>query len=137
DTMWRPWWTKARRDSAFDACFAAEIPTVEAAASTIASEVGQLLDSKDCLTLIHNDINPSNVFVLNGRPYYVDWQSASYGPWYLDLPHHHCNLTQAEHYRQALEERGVSIPSEQFAESYRIAARYVGLRYMWWTLEYW
>lgn len=59
------------------------------------------------------------------------------GPFYLDLPHHHCTLAQAEHYRRALAARGYTIPADRFAEQYRIATRYIGLRYMWWTLEYW
>ena len=33
--------------------------------------------------------------------------------------------------------RGYTIPPDVFAAHYRVAARYIGLRYMWWTLEYW
>jgi hypothetical protein len=60
-----------------------------------------------------------------------------WGPLYLDLPHHHCTLAQAEHYRCALATRGNAVPSDIFDAHYRVAARYIGLRYMWWTLEYW
>jgi hypothetical protein len=56
---------------------------------------------------------------------------------YLDLPHHHCTLTQAEHYRLALAARGVTVSPDAFAQRYRVAACYTGLRYMWWTLDTW
>jgi hypothetical protein len=59
------------------------------------------------------------------------------GPFSIDLPHHHCTLTQAEHYRQALAAHGHTIARQDFAERYRVAARYIGFRYMWWTLDYW
>jgi hypothetical protein len=39
------------------------------------------------------------VLVDQGQPYFIDWQTAMRGPFYIDLPHHHSTLTQAEHYR--------------------------------------
>ena len=32
---------------------------------------------------------------------------------------------------------GHAISPSEFAERYRVAARHIGLRYMWWTPEYW
>jgi len=61
---------------------------------------------------------------LNGQPYFIDWQTAMRGPFYIDLPHHHCTLTQAEQYRQALASQGYVISRQDFAERYRVAARY-------------
>src|SRR5205814_750854 len=132
-----PAWTKIRADAEFNRTFARDIPAVDAAAERIVDDVGALVDEGESLTLIHNDVNPSNVLIYRGKPYFIDWQSAAYGPWYLDLPHHHCNLGQAEHYRAAIERLGASVSAAAFAERYRVAARYVGLRYMWWTLDYW
>jgi hypothetical protein len=66
------------------------------------------------------------VLVQEGKSYFIDWQTAMWGPLYLDLPHHHCTLAQAELYRRALAARGDAIPSDAFAARYRVAARYIG-----------
>jgi Ser/Thr protein kinase RdoA (MazF antagonist) len=134
---WRPAWEQALSSPTFVETFRSAIPRVEAAATTIVDDMASLLEDRQAQTLIHTDINPSNVLVQEGRPHFIDWQTAMWGPLYLDLPHHHCTLTQAELYRRALAARGYAIPPDQFAAHYRIAARYIGLRYMWWTLEYW
>ena len=97
---------------------------------TIVEDMTSLLKDAQTQTLIHTDINPSNVLVQDGKPYFIDWQTAMWGPLYLDLPHHHCTLAQAELYRRALAARGSTIPVDRFAEQYRVAARYIGLRYM-------
>jgi|GEM_PF-833767 len=134
---WRPAWEQALTNPAFVETFGSAIPRVEAAAATIVEDMTSLLDDVQAQTLIHADINPSNVLVQQGIPYFIDWQTAVWGPLYLDLPHHHCTLAQAEHYRRALAAHGYAIPPDAFAAHYRVAARYIGLRYMWWTLEYW
>jgi aminoglycoside phosphotransferase (APT) family kinase protein len=134
---WRPAWEQAVASPTFVETFRSAIPRVEAAAATIVDDMASLLDDAQAQTLIHADINPSNVLVQQGTPYFIDWQTAMWGPLYLDLPHHHCTLTQAELYRCTLAAHGYVIPSDSFAAHYRVAARYIGLRYMWWTLEYW
>lgn len=134
---WRPAWDAAVADARFAATFRDAIPRVEAAAAGILADMRALLDEPGSQTLIHADLNPSNVLVHSEQPYFVDWQTAMRGPLYIDLPHHHCTLEQAEHYRQALAARGHTISRADFAERYRVAARYIGFRYMWWTLEYW
>ncbi|HEV2073901.1 MAG TPA: hypothetical protein VGR29_09695, partial [Thermomicrobiales bacterium] len=40
-------------------------------------------------------------------------------------------------YRIAMERRGYALGPTAFARSYTIAARYTGLRYLWWTLTAW
>jgi thiamine kinase-like enzyme len=137
ERWWRPHWLKAREDREFRNAFDPFMAPVEAAAERAVGEMVALADQGEALTLIHGDINPSNVLVQNGRPYYIDWQVAHYGPLYLDLPHHFCTLRQAEHYCQALAERGVEIQTGDFVAGYRIAARCIGFRYMWWTFENW
>jgi aminoglycoside phosphotransferase (APT) family kinase protein len=134
---WRPAWQAAVADARFAEAFRDAIPRVEAAAAGILADMRALLDEPGSQTLIHADLNPSNVLVHAGQPYFIDWQTAMRGPLYIDLPHHHCTLEQAEHYRRALAARGHPISRADFAERYRVAARYIGLRYMWWTLEYW
>jgi hypothetical protein len=134
---WRPAWETAIANAHFAPAFRSVIPRIEAAAETIVDDMQALLDESLSQTLIHADLNPSNVLVYQGRPYFIDWQTAMRGPFYIDLPHHHCTLTQAEHYRQALAAQGYTISRQDFAERYCVAARYIGFRYMWWTLEYW
>jgi thiamine kinase-like enzyme len=134
---WRPHWRKVAARDDFQRAFGADVGLVEAAAERIADEMATLLDEVEALTLVHTDINPSNVLVHDGRPFYIDWQVAHYGPLYLDLPHHFCTLQQAEDYRRALAARGKVIPASVFEARYRVAARCIGFRYMWWTLEGW
>lgn len=134
---WRPAWETALLDSRFVDTFRAAIPRVETAAATIVADMRALLSEPATHTLIHADLNPSNVLVKDEQPYFIDWQAAMRGPLYIDLPHHHCTLPQAEHYRQALAAHSPAIASQDFAECYRVAARYICLRSMWWTLEYW
>jgi fructosamine-3-kinase len=137
ERTWRPAWEQALTNHAFVETFRSAIPRVEAAAATIVEDMTSLLEDTQAQTLIHADINPSNVLVQEGRPYFIDWQTAMWGPLYLDLPHHHGTLAQADLYRRVLAAQGYAIPPEVFAAHYRMAARYIGLRYMWWTLEYW
>jgi aminoglycoside phosphotransferase (APT) family kinase protein len=134
---WRPAWERALASHAFREAFRDAIPRVEAAAATIVDDMSSLFQDTQAQTLIHTDLNPSNVLVQGGKPYFIDWQAALWGPLYLDLPHHHCTLAQAEHYRHAQAARGVTVSPDAFAERYRVAARYTGLRYMWWTLDEW
>jgi thiamine kinase-like enzyme len=135
--FWRPHWERVRRDSRFVREFADTLSVVERAAESMPAEMTALVNEDTSATLVHLDINPSNVLVCQGKPYYIDWMTAHYGPFYLDLPHHHCTLEQAEHYRVALGRYGVQISRADFADRYRVAAKHIALRYMWWTLEMW
>src|SRR4051794_35495659 len=135
--FWRPHWKQAVSDPSFCAQFKSDLDRVESAAETTVDEMAALYDEEDALTLVHTDINPSNVLLLGGVPYIIDWQSAHYGPFYLDVPHHLFTPELAEHYRVALAEQGISVSRTEFAQRFRIAARYTALRYMWWTFEAW
>jgi thiamine kinase-like enzyme len=135
--FFRPAWERAVADRAFRQAFGAAIPAVESAAARIVDEMGAIFEEGDTLTLVHTDINPSNVLVRDGVPFIIDWAVARYGPCYLDVPHHFPTLALAERYRVALGARGVEIESARFAERHHAAARYVGLRYIWWTLDAW
>ncbi|QBD77459.1 hypothetical protein EPA93_16255 [Ktedonosporobacter rubrisoli] len=135
--FWRPAWEQVVNDPAFVELFGPAIPKVEAAADTIADEMEALYCEDETLTLVHADLNPSNVMVYENAPYFLDWQIPRYGSLYLDIPHLFPTLEQAELYRQALEEAGKAIAPGDFAERYRIAAHFVGLRYLWFPLKAW
>ncbi len=135
--FWRPAWERALGQQDFVTTFGAAIPRVEAVAASVLAEMTALYAEGTSLTLTHSDINPGNVLVPPGRVAFVDWGTAHLAPFYLDVPHHFFTLELAEHYRRALETQGVLISRDDFAERYRVAARYIALRYLWWTLEAW
>ena len=137
EQFWHPHWERAVSDPGFCAHFMPDLDRVETAAATIVDEMSALYEEEDALTLVHTDINPSNVLLLGEVPYIIDWQSAHYGPFYLDVPHHLFTLELAEHYRVALAEHGILVSHTDFAHRFRVAARYTALRYMWWTFEAW
>lgn len=136
-TIWEPAWERALEDAAFRHEFADAIDTVEAAAARAPAEIDRLWGDERCLSLLHGDINPSNVLLADGNPHFIDWQAACYGPCYLDLPHHLPTLRVAESYRLARAARGDTIAPDDFAVGFRAAAHYIGLRYLWWTLDLW
>jgi len=137
DIFWKPAWDAVRADPAFVRQFGSYIDSVEAAAAQIAGALEALYDDEATRTLIHADLNPSNVLLHAGVPYFIDWQAACYGSFYLDLPHHLHTLDRAELYRAARVALGDAIPANEFAARFHIAAQYIGLRYMWWTLAAW
>jgi aminoglycoside phosphotransferase (APT) family kinase protein len=132
---WRPHWEAALRNEALRGVLAPYIEEVEAVARRLPEEIAPVLEDPGYHTLIHADVNPSNVLLQEGRAYFVDWPTAHYGCLFVDLPHHFCSLEQAEYCRQALAERRVEIEAPEFEWRYRLAARMIGLRYLWWTLE--
>ncbi len=137
ETYWKPAWSQGLADPAFARQFAPYIAAVEDAAARIADEMDALDRDDTGRTLIHGDINPSNVLLHAGVPYFIDWQSALYGSFYLDLPHHLHTRDLAESYRTARAALGDEIPAAEFEAWFRVAARYIGLRCMWWTLAEW
>jgi aminoglycoside phosphotransferase (APT) family kinase protein len=130
-------WDKAIANSTFTARFVSYLEAVQETAAHIVDEMVDLGADPRWTTLVHTDINPSNVLVLCDQPYIIDWDTARQGPLFLDLPHHLSTRDQAEDYRLALGTAGVQIDPDEFSSLYRIAARYTGLRYIWWTLEAW
>lgn len=137
ETYWPPPWSQALADPAFARQFAPYIAAVEDAAARIADEMDALDHNDAARPLIHGDINPSNFLLHAGMPYFIDWQAARYGSFYLDLPHHLHTRDLAESYRAARAALGDEIPADEFGACLRVAARYIGLRYLWWTLAAW
>jgi hypothetical protein len=137
EQFFRPTWERARQVSRFRAHFGPVIAAVEHQAATIVAAMTDLHNVTAWRTLVHTDLNPSNVLVWKGAPYLIDWGTAHVGALFLDLPHHFPALAQAEVYRIALAERGWDIDPGTFADAHCLAARYTGLRYLWWALEAW
>jgi aminoglycoside phosphotransferase (APT) family kinase protein len=136
EQFFRPAWSRSMHLEAFRDRFGRDIPGIEQAAATIIDEVMTLVDEPALRTLVHLDINPSNVMVKDGAPRIIDWGSSRVGPLVLDLPHHFETRELAEIYRRALGMQGRGLESAAFDRWYAIAARYTGLRYVWWTLDW-
>ena len=130
-------WNKATTNRPFVDRFAPYLDAVEDAATHVIDEMVTLSADPRWTTLVHTDINPSNVLIFGDEPFIIDWDTARRGPLFLDLPHHLSTREQAEDYRMAAEQRGLTIDPDEFSTHYRVAARYTGLRYIWWTLEAW
>ena len=130
-------WNKARANRAFVDRFAPYLDAVEDAAMHVIDEMVALSADPRWTTLVHTDINPSNVLIFGDEPFIIDWDTARRGPLFLDLPHHLSTREQAEDYRMAAEQRGLTIDPDEFSALYGVAAHYTGLRYIWWTLEAW
>ncbi|WP_042167058.1 phosphotransferase [Paenibacillus gorillae] len=137
NTRWRPSWEKAIQTESFIEAFGAYIPEVEAAAACITADLEVVLNDESSHTLIHNDLNPGNVLVHNNDDvYFIDWEEARYGSLYLDVPLR-LDIVQARDYLDELSSHGVVLPSAKFESQYKIAARYLGLRFMAWNLGAW
>ena len=82
------------------------------------------------------DLIPDHIRLWRGRAVFVDWEQASYGPLYLDLPNYF-TVETALVYRDALARHGYELPVVPFLERYRELGRYMGLRYLGAALEQW
>ena len=111
EQFFRPAWQTALADPRFRERFASSLNVVEQAASTTIEEMTELSAVAEWRTLVHTDINPSNVLIVDGQPYIIDWGTARQGPLFLDLPHHLSTRAQAEDYRVALSQRGLPTPT--------------------------
>jgi hypothetical protein len=145
DTCWRrPWrhrlfgegyvnWggrrvEDAMPDGRLQAALAPYTQPLEEAAAHFLREMTALWEEGDALTLIHGDLHSGNVHAASGRASILDWESARYGPLYVDLPNYF-SREQALLYRDALAELGHEIPPERFLAGYDAANPYVGFKY--------
>jgi hypothetical protein len=135
--FFRPNWERAKTDPAFVARFGDHIDEVEHVAARIVDDMVAIHDEASSLTLVHTDVNPGNVRLLNGKPYVIDWGTARYGSFYIDVPHHFDTVERGLIHHAALARRGTAIAEWDYVDRFRIAARYTGLRYIWWTLDGW
>jgi aminoglycoside phosphotransferase (APT) family kinase protein len=95
-----------------------------------------LWDAGESLTLMHADMQPDHVPVHQGCPYFIDWEQARYGTFYIDLPNYFTR-DEARLYHQALAERGHAIRLDVFMEHYHEASRYLGFKYIGVGLWFW
>lgn len=117
--FFRPAWERAKADPDFVVRFADHIAEVERVAARIVDDMVVIHNEGTSLTLVHTDVNPGNVRLLDGKPYVLDWGTARYGSFYIDIP----QVERAMIYREALGEGGVEIPEREYVERFRTAAR--------------
>lgn len=135
---WRPAWEVAKNNEQFVEVFGSYIPIVEEVSKSIIEEIEIVLNDESSHTLIHNDLNPGNVLIHNNNDvFFIDWEEARYGSFYLDIPIRFSDFKQAENYREVLGSLGKEIPYAQFKKQFTIASRYLGIRYMPWNLGVW
>lgn len=91
--------------------------------------VAALDDEGSCSTLLNSDLHPDHIRLYGGRPVFIDWEQACFGPLYLDLVNYF-TLETAMLYRDALAEAGCAIPTAAFMQRYREAGLFMGLRYL-------
>jgi hypothetical protein len=132
-TNWREQWDETMRMEEFARTWGPERPRLEAAAARFLADMDQLWAEGASLTLIHADLHNDHVLIHGGEPYFIDWGQARYGSFYLDLPNYFAP-DDARHYRKALADFGYAIGEAAFMERYRMAGRYVGFKYMGYTL---
>ncbi|MCE2488811.1 MAG: aminoglycoside phosphotransferase family protein [Anaerolineae bacterium] len=82
-----------------------------------------------CCTLLNTDLNPDHIRLYTGRPVFIDWEQACYGPLYLDLVNYF-TLETAMLYRDALAGAGYPVATAAFMQRYREAGLFMGLRYL-------
>ena len=122
-------WETNLGDPTFAAEFGGYTDALDRALDRLLDVLAELTRDGRTLALINTDITPAHVRVARGRPCFIDWEQANFGPLYLDLP----NLLSVESallYRDALARHGHDIPPTEFLERYREVGRYMGLRYL-------
>lgn len=139
ENRWRPSWNTAIESPAFIEEFGLPIISdIEAVASSIVDDLEVLIKDEHMHTMLHNDLNPGNVLVHNNENvYFIDWEEARYGSLFFDIPLRCSHLKQVVIYREALSSHGYDIPQEQFEKYFSLASRYLGIRYMSWSLGIW
>jgi hypothetical protein len=90
----------------------------------------------ETLTLLNVDLIPEHIRLWHGEACFIDWEQAGYGSLYLDLPNYF-SVETALTYRDALARQGYEIPVMEFMEHYREVGRYMGLRYLGYSLCCW
>jgi hypothetical protein len=133
---WREQWEANLADPVFAAEFASYTAQLEASMKRFMSVLTALTAEGTTLTLLNVDLTPDHIRLWRGQACFIDWEQSSYGSLYLDLPN--CfNIETALVYRDALARQGFEIPVSDFLERYREVGRYMGLRYLGYSLWVW
>jgi len=133
---WADEWEKNLRDPEFFAEFGAYDQPLKAAMEKLMCVLEALTAEGDTLTLLNVDLIPDHIRLWHGEARLIDWEQSSYGTLYLDLPNYF-SLESALSYRDALARHGYEIPVMDFMERFREVGRYMGLRYLGYSLWCW
>lgn len=133
---WRDQWERNLADPVFAAEFAPYTSRLEAALEQLLLALAALTAEGASLTLLNVDLIPEHIRLWHDMPCFIDWEQASYGSLYLDLPNHF-TVETALVYRDALAACGYAIPVPEFLERYHAVGRYMGLRYLGYALWVW
>jgi aminoglycoside phosphotransferase (APT) family kinase protein len=128
--VWRSWWDGALvGQPAFAREFDRYTPKLEAVAAQLIATVEDLWRERASLTLTHGELHAEHILLRDGHPYFIDWATAHYAPFYLDLVAYF-TPDRVEHYRKALSDEGIDVPRALFMERYREIGRYVGFKWL-------
>lgn len=133
---WREEWEKNLKDAEFAAEFGRCTEPLNSAMEQFMHTLEALTAEGDTLTLLNVDLTPAHPRLWRGEIRFIDWQQSAYGTLYLDLPNHF-TVETALTYRDALARHGYEIPVLDFMERYREVGRYMGLRYLGFSLWQW
>lgn len=133
---WRTQWEANLAQPEFAAEFGSYTARLDAALERLLAALAALETEGTSLTLLNVDLIPDHIRLWRGGARFIDWQQAAYGPFYLDLPNHFLVET-ALVYRDALARHGHPVPVVEFLERYHAVSRYMGLRYLGYSLWRW
>jgi hypothetical protein len=133
---WREQWETNLAQPDFAAEFGPYTSRLEAAMERFMDTLKALAAEGTTLTLLNVDLIHDHIRLWQGEACFIDWEQAAYGTLYLDLPNHF-TVETALVYRDALARRGYEIPEVEFLEHYHEIGRYMGLRYLGYSLWVW
>jgi hypothetical protein len=133
---WRQQWEANLAQPEFAAEFGPYTARLDAAMDALLGALSALHAEGTSLTLLNVDLIPDHIRLWRGEARFIDWQQAAYGPFYLDLPNYFLVET-ALVYRDALARHGHTVPVVEFLERYHAVSRYMGLRYLGYSLWRW
>lgn len=133
---WRRQWEENLAQPEFAEEFGAYTTRLDAAMDRLLAALAALEAEGTSQTLLNVDLHPDHIRLWRGNACFIDWEQAAYGPLYLDLPNYFLVET-ALAYRDALAHHGHSIPVVEFLERYHEVSRYMGLRYLGYSLWRW
>lgn len=128
--VWHSWWDRALAEHpTFAREFDRYTPRLEAAADRFVCAIDDLWREGTSLTLTHGELHSEHILLRAGRPHFIDWATAHYAPFYLDLVTYF-TPDRVGCYRDALAAEGVRVPKAEFMDRYREMGRYVGLKWL-------
>jgi thiamine kinase-like enzyme len=128
--VWRSWWDRAFAEHpTFAGEFDRYTSRLETAAAQFVAAMDELWREGTSLTLTHGELHSEHILLRDGRPYFIDWATAHYAPFYLDLVLYF-TPDRVEYYWDALSAEGVHVPRVEFMDRYREMGRYVGFKWL-------